>query len=135
MRNDNVKPDWWCIALDETGYWSIDEADRPYIEKIVGVYFYDANEYTYCCEITPSYFLRSLGSSIWFTSDTPDDKREELDVKYREHESYDDHYMHVRAVKGIPEDRKHHFGTLDDAEPEDNQEDCVREYYSGNPAF
>lgn len=135
MRNDNVKPDWWCVAIDETRHWNIDEADKPFIERIVGIYFYDAREYTYCCEITPSHHLRYVQDSIFFKSDTPDEKRDELINKYETYNG-EDCYMHVSTVKGIGDEWKRHFGEVDDPHVErDEQEDYVREYYQGNCPF
>lgn len=76
--NPDVKPDWWCVALDETKHWNLSDEDKPFVKAIMGVYFYDANEYTYCCEITPSHYLRGLRGSICFRAGTPDDVMERI---------------------------------------------------------
>jgi len=131
-----VPPDWWCISFDETVHWNIAEEDKPYIEKMMGVYFYDRSEYTYCCEVTPSYWLRHLGNVAYCRWDTPDEVRERIYDKY-EIGGYDDScYMHVRVVEAIPAERKVRYGLVDGwADEKDRGEEQVREYWQGNPAF
>jgi hypothetical protein len=129
MRNDDCRPDWRAIAFDETRYWNLREEDRPYVARILGVYFYDAREYTYCCELTPSYYLRFLGHEVVTTDDANDDDREALWERYAS-EPGEDCYMHVRDVTALPSVPYLRPGeTVDD---DDLTEDAVREYWQGN---
>ncbi len=138
MAEEKIKPDWWAVEIDETRNWNLDDKDRPFVEKITGVYFYDRNEHTHCCELTPSYYLRTLGSSIHFKSDTPDAVQERItDALASELYGGDDIYMWVMHVEAIDDKHKHHYGALDDADDctKEEQEDAVREYYNGNSPF
>lgn len=125
MRNDDVKPDWHCVGFDHTKHFRIQEEDKPYIEKIVGAYFFDRNSYTYCCEITPSYDMRFLHHSVHFRdADTPDEIKDRIHERY-EYEYAEDCYMHVRDVKDL---KSVAYGEVD----EDTTEDDVREYWQSN---
>lgn len=131
MRNDNVKPDWYCVAIDETQFWNMDPEDLPFVEKIYGVYVYDASTYTYCCEFTPSYWLEFIENSFVFTSDTPDEVKDCILEKYS-WAGGEGFYQHVYQVKAIP--LKNHYGEPED-ECNDRGADEVREYYQSNPVF
>lgn len=55
-----TKTAWTIVAIDETYYWHdaiVEKAGRLY-----GIYLYDANRHTYCCELTPSYELHFIES-------------------------------------------------------------------------
>lgn len=131
---EKVKPDWYAAAIDETAHYTIEEEDKPFIERIVGVYFFDRNEYTHCCEVTPSHYLRYLSDSVRCKDDTPDDVRERIYELY-EHCGGEDCYMHVSSVDRIPEKFKHHYGEPQDADAEDRGEGEVREHFQGNCPF
>jgi hypothetical protein len=92
-----------AIALDETEYYQIDPEDAPYIRRILGGYVFDRNLHTHCCELTPSYFLIFLFTSVELTDAglaLDDDARGEIYDKY-EYEGGDDCYMHVHTVDAI----------------------------------
>ena len=61
-----IRPDFHVVALREEG-WNIDEADKQYIEVMETVYFFNRNEVTYCCEVTPSYALLHLQYRVVLT--------------------------------------------------------------------
>ena len=92
--------DAYAVALDETEHYNIDPADAPYIQRIDGVYLFDRNEKTHCCELTASYYLIYLYASVVFTDDISDDLRNKLDEKYA-HEPSDDIYVHCHTVDRI----------------------------------
>ncbi len=134
--NSKVKPDWYCVALDETRHWNLAEEDRPFVKKMLGIYIFDRSTYTYCCEITPSYFLCYLGDVAVLKTDAPDDVRERINERYECLYQGEDCYMHVRDVERIPEAQKKQYGDVPDwADEVDRGEALVREYYSGNPVF
>lgn len=116
-----TQSDFHAVALDETRYCRIDAADAPYIDRIFGVYVYDAAEYTYCCELMPSHWLEPVYTTVHCKPDTPDDIREALQEKYA-HCGMDGYYMHVRSV---PTTERVRYGKADSI-------DDVREYYQGN---
>lgn len=122
--NPEVKPDWRCVGFNHTRYFNIAEEDRPYIEKIMAVYFFDKNEYTYCCELTPSYDMRFLHHTVHCDIDTPEDVRERINERYEL--VYDeDCYMHVSDVDKFDNIA---YGEVD----EDTTEDNIREYWNAN---
>ena len=57
MRNDDIKPDWRYILIDETRYWCDDKFIAECGGKLVGAYVFDANRAVHCCELTPSFEL------------------------------------------------------------------------------
>ena len=105
--------DAYAVALDETDHYNLDPADARYIKRIDGVYLFDAREQTHCCELTASYWLIYLYTSIVFTDDADDAVREALDEKYA-HEPSDDIYVHCGSIDKIiregKRDRIDHYG-------------------------
>lgn len=135
------KSNWICVAIDETRHWNLDEKQAAAIERILGVYFYDANERTHLCELTPSYYLRSLSGSIWFKDDVSDALKDEIDdaTSHARH-SGEDIYMHCSDVNRIDAKWKSNYGPAldyDGTEIIDTREaeEVVREYFQGNCAF
>lgn len=141
MLNDpncKVKPDWQSIYLDETRYWNLADADKPLIEKMIGVYVYDRNSVTYCCEVTPSYAMIHLYNSAWVGVDCTDEDRKRIHSDYVDAAmgSDDDvRYMHARDVDRIPDSQRKSYGELSDADADDRGEAEVREYWQGNCPF
>lgn len=123
------------IAMDETQYYNIAEEDRPHIKQILGVYLYQPDVRTFCCELTPSYWLEPLYTTIIFADhvygEGPDDVADndlmdELDNKYA-HEPMEGCYVHCRVIKARP------FAPLEHIEGgEFESEEEAREYYQGN---
>ena len=91
-----------AVALDETRYYNLAEADKRLIKAIKSVYIYDRDERTFCCEITPSYWLEYLYTFVECTDDADDDTRDRLDETYC-HEPTDGCYMHCSAVERMTE--------------------------------
>lgn len=139
------------IKLDHTEYFSIAEADKPYINKIMAVFLYDKNSHTHCCELTPSYWMNFLYHEIEFTEkgnaldevgypSEEYDKREELLDSY-ENEPDDGMYVHVWNIDQLEEElskqqfRYHVVGNpgvkFEDV-PRDEQMEALREHYNCN---
>jgi len=96
MRNDNVKPDWRYIAIDETQHW----CDAEIVEackRLFGIYVFDARSYVYCCEITPSFELHFLRNE---SLEVPEEQSERVyDALTEAGAGGDDvHYRHVRSI-------------------------------------
>lgn len=115
---------WHVVAINDTHYWNLKEEDKPYIEKMLSVYYFDKNEITYCCEITPSYFLCGLYNTAVCKLDTPEAVRERIYDRY-EGEPCDDCYVHCSVADRM---ESKPYG-------EDEDEDVVREYWQGNHPY
>lgn len=148
--NEPTKPDGtqWpvkpvLVALDETRYYNIKEDDKPFIKEILGIYLLNRGEVTYCCEVTPSYWLEYVSTAVVLNE--PDasedhDLLSELDERYA-HEGGDDCYMHASRIdafidKHLPlKDWRVWIGEeetpTEDRTKEEIMED-VREYVQGN---
>jgi len=133
------------IALDETGLYFFPKEHVPYIDQILAVYLYDANERTHLCEMTPSHFMRFLHHVIHLTKagrDLSDEQREALYNVYEIENPNVDQYMHCRtlerlAAAGTPKNYDHHGATevsYDDSDYDEQIEDLI-EYFNGNPPF
>jgi hypothetical protein len=132
------------ISLDETEYYAIDEADRPFIKAMRGVYMYDKNQQTHCCELTPSYWLIHVEDQVIFTDKCPDyddEKRDELEQKYANSTDTNGIYMHCHDVDALEEKlkgEKWRYRVHGDTEvslgdvPYDDQIESLLEYFRGN---
>ena len=95
----DVKNDFWGVLLDETKFFNIAPEDRRHIESIMTLYVFDRSERTYVAEMTPSYFLVPVWTTVRFKDvDLDEDTRSDLDEKYS-YEGSDDTYMHLSAVE------------------------------------
>ena len=127
--NPDVKPDIKYVKIDDTYHWNEEWRARHGIKRMVGVYVFNANEYTYCCEMTPSHWLEYIETQPEVDLDVEPEVYGELcdEVMEAAWESDNDMYMHVSCVKegrtGIIE-----IGDLDGCE--DLEEG--REYAQGN---
>jgi hypothetical protein len=94
------------IALDETEFYHLEPEEQRLIRAIKGVYLYDANRHTHCCELTPSYYLIFLYNSVNLTDEglaLDDEARGELYDKFEVECGGDDCYMHVHTVDQLAE--------------------------------
>lgn len=126
MSDKPIPHDWRAVGHDVTRHYNISPEDAPHVEKIVDVFFYDRNEYTYLCELTPSYYLRYLYSFVSCKDDTSDDVRDRIDDRYGYvHEPTDSVYVHVADVDPLPSV----------AYGQEATEEEVREYWQSNCPF
>lgn len=58
------KPKFYSVRIDETETFKGWLEKYTFWGKIYGVYIYDANEVTYCCNMTPSYCLYPVGYAL-----------------------------------------------------------------------
>jgi hypothetical protein len=129
------------IAIDESRHYSIPEADAPFIAQIRGIYLFDRNVHTYCCEMTPSHFLTHICDSVTLTP-----AGEELDeyAKDRIYQDYelnggDDIYIHVRDIDRMIDKagKGDHYAygspgvSYEDVDYDDQME-SLREHFNGN---
>lgn len=132
-----VPHDFRAIAIDETRYYAIAPEDAPSIKRILQVYVYDASQHTYCCEITPSYYLDPLYTIVEVGADVSDAERDALQEKYG-YEPADACYFHCHVIEAMEKahpDLCARWGVSDaddwarvDGDPMEH----VREYWQAN---
>lgn len=103
-----------AVAIDETHHIT-DDALVKACGKIFTVYFYDANEKTHCCEITPSHYLIPL--YCYSENEVSDEIKDELTDLERYNEPMYVHCHQLEDMKTVkvgcngryyaPEGRKH----------------------------
>lgn len=147
-----IRPNWCFIRLNEhMEHWNLPDAIKPYVAAIYGVYAFDRNLHTHCCEVTPSYYLHCMDWDWDFTPAAnllPDAERSaKMDAisefffgdchTYLEGCSGYHHAHHIEAM--IQHDktvRFHQAGDIDpDGEHADDEEGMLAEYWHPNPKF
>ncbi len=103
IKDLEIKPQFRRLILKEdSSYWDEDLVERCG-GGIYGVYVYDFREETFCCELTPSYYLYLVE---YFPEITPeeDEEREQLLNKLGEVAASDDYnmYVHCSVIDRIP---------------------------------
>jgi hypothetical protein len=118
-----IRPFIQVIALAEEG-WNIEKKHKKYIDKILTVYFFNQNEETYCCEITPSYELNHFEYQVRFNAageKLSDEQKDAIrDVYEQIYVEETVTYMHTATVdkfiKWVADEklefRHHEFGDL-----------------------
>lgn len=101
-----LAPDIWIITLDETRNWHLTENLMQYIERIEGVYVFNRREHTYCCEMTPSYWLEFVENRAVFKPDTPDAVQDEIDSEILSAQNESGIYVHIYQVDELLKTRK-----------------------------
>ena len=134
--------DAYVITFSEIDHYFLTEKDRPHIQNIRGVYLFDHNERTFCCEMTPSYWLIHLYDEVILTPEADEalDEFEKDDI-YQEYENCggDDIYVHCHTIDAIIEADKpntvHHYGgtnvSYDDSDY-DEQLEGLQEHFCCN---
>lgn len=131
------------VALDETANYDIGKKYRRYIKAIRGVYLYDKNEVTHCCEFTPSYWLIHLYDQVVLTKageKLGDCAKDEIYQEY-EHCGGENIYIHCSHIDAVesgakPLDYRYHVygatgvGYKDSSH--DDQMEGLREHFCAN---
>ena len=128
------KIDAYVVSLDETNNYILNPRESEYIQSIRGVYFYDYNEQTCCCEFAPSYWLYHLYDEVVFNEEGEKLSEEEKSVIYDIYENNggDDIYVHCHTIDKM---KKHHYGSTGVKYSEsdyDEQIEGLREHFCGN---
>lgn len=111
--------DLWEVEFDETEFWTIDEADKPFIAKIVGTYLFDRNERTFLCSSTPAYWLQCVGQYVRLVEgldpEANDYQGEHIRDKYENQASMKDAdgYYECRDVDNLPATQLHHHTDIE----------------------
>jgi hypothetical protein len=140
-----TKPDWCFIRLDETSFWNMPADVSPYVKHVFGIYAFNRNEQTYCCEITPSYFLQLIAHDWEHTSELYDlpncEQLREVAADFftSVFPSPDsDQYYHVSLIKKlIAADPAgfHAAGDIADPDSDEHEINMLCEYWNPNPKF
>ncbi len=105
-----MNPDYKIVAIDETKYWNLPE--YPEIKSIWTCYLTDFNEETFCCELTPSYWLEPVSYFLEYTeefneklyntpalSESIENKRDEIEDIVMSNFDMSGIYIHCHEVK------------------------------------
>jgi len=127
-NNTEIEPNWNIIKLNERDYWSPDVLEATTANY--GVYAFDRNAQTFCCEATPSYCLYRIGTELHAVEGMSEDDREQLnEYEINADAGADDIiYMHVSDVESLigesPDLLQHvdmdEENVADDEDPVDN---------------
>lgn len=123
------------VVFDETEYWSPDMVEKAG-GKIYATYLFDSASATYCCELTPSYYLIHLFSTP--LQDTEDGTVEQ-EIREAESGCDNDAYYHCHSIDSqLAQCLVHDFGLVLADETSDigvslsDIEEGYREWCQGN---
>lgn len=130
------------VALVETSGYNIAACDKPFIDCIRGIYVYDKNTVTHCCEMTPSYYLIHVYDQVILTeagNELNHIAQDKIFEKYEQHGESDDKYVHCRNIDKIESEATPYYYykygnpkvSFDDVEY-DQQMESLREHFQGN---
>jgi hypothetical protein len=111
----------FAVSIDETKYYTLAKDDAALIKAIHNVYVYNADEHTYCCEFTPSFYLDPLYTYIEFVDGVSENDRERCEENYC-YENSEGMYLHCRLLDTMTVKDCGEFETFEDA----------REHLQGN---
>lgn len=133
-----------CISLDETKYYNFNPEHAPFIEKMYGIYLYDKNSYTHCCEFTPSYFLIHLYDSCVLNEAgqaLSEEKKDEIYQAYEHTGENEDKYVHCSSIDSLEKElvkksfRYHRYGRTGvrlRTVPREQQMESLQEHFRAN---
>lgn len=136
-----IKPNWRFIKRDETEFWLPSWNARKLGTKLVATYAYNANSHTYCCSLTPAYWMVYLGTEA-FPEQELTDRWQLVDIMESESDEQSTYFncSDVDRMKSealpyeIDVDREDfEEGEIGDSEYDRKVEDCIRENFQANP--
>jgi hypothetical protein len=130
------------IARDETDNYHILDGHRKYIKAILGVYLYDKNEITHCCEFTPSYYLRHVYDTVVLTdagAELSEAGKDEIFERY-ENCGGEDIYVHCSGIDAMEKNKaRYHVhgetGVSFEDTSYDEQMESLLDHFRGNCPF
>lgn len=95
----DVPPKIMAAAVDNSICMS--DTLRSEVKSVKEIYLYDETERTFCCESTPSFFLRWVDVVLEYADNVSDERKDEIYDTFRDvyMTSDPDIYMHVSAVE------------------------------------
>jgi len=114
-----------AVKINETQHWN-EKFRKDYgIKALFGVYVFDSESHTHCCELTPSYEMHFVHTQPDWHGELTEEQREDMYEQITEGDNYANEpvtYMHCSSV-----DR---FDTID--LPGFEEIDEAVEYCQGN---
>lgn len=100
---------WTLVLLDETEHWCAEV--RALVDKVFGMYAYDALSVTHMCEATPSYVLHPLGH-VATGLRVDEEQIEKLDEMLRQGDDGELVTVHCHDIDRLPAARRRALGFL-----------------------
>jgi hypothetical protein len=123
-----LKVEVTLVRYDETKAYNLDrfpaETAPKKVKSIHEVYLFDRNSQTYCCEITPSYWLEYLRSDVEWNEEPTEEERNAMEEELITINANADNscYRHVRDVEAYVKANptqahidKNEYDTMDEA--------------------
>ena len=116
-KKGKTMPKFKAVKVNETQHWNEEFRKKFGITKIFGVYVFNPNEATNCCELTPSYELNFVHSDAECDDELSDEMREEMFDKIMEGDIHTEPvtYMHCRDIDRMKTIDIGEFETIEDA--------------------
>jgi|LakMenEpi03Aug12_release.lakeMendotaPanAssembly.Ray.scaffolds.fasta_scaffold1722534_1 hypothetical protein len=121
-----MRPEIYIVAIDATSNYSQQMVDE--YGRIFDIYYFNINEVTHCCEITPSYCLEYVAS---YCEKQPEDEllREKMYDDLQEANLFSEGgYYHCNYIDSLRCCLLDDFSTHDPEDYEANLDDFVREW-------
>ena len=91
--------DLWLIKIDEREHWC--NAIKAQTTENFGVYVFDRDERTFCCELTPSYCLAFVANDYTEIDGLAEHARNALNEDVLDTDNEPVTYMHVRDIEWL----------------------------------
>jgi hypothetical protein len=135
---EGIKMKFRVLLLDETEHWREDIV-KAAGGQVFGVYLYNPNQVTHCCEFTPSFALTFL-NSIPLEYPDGEEAREQLHDDLIDGNVHCEPitYVHCHDVDKLPHIRRGEFkvGTYSLKQGYSfDDEETAQEFWAGNPDY
>lgn len=141
-----VQPRFVYVAVDNVamGWAEIPDDLKWVIDGYFTVYVIDTWIVTYCCEITPSYWLEEVHNVMWFKDGVPDSEIDRIESEWCYGQDDNSCYVHCSVIERtngawaiIKTYDLDSEVPIKEATEEDLREamEEAREAYQGNPAL
>lgn len=117
-------PEFKAVKINETTHWNEKFRETYGITKMLGVYVFDPNECTHCCELTPSYEFNFIHTQVDWSKELNEEEKEEMEDQILESDCQTESiiYMHCSSINRMKTIEIGEFDTIEDAV----------EYFQGN---
>ncbi len=131
------------VAITETHHYDLPPEHARYIENIRGVYLYNANRRTYCCEMTPSFWLIFLCHSILLSKEgkaIDDEVCEKLYEEYEIDNPGNNQYVHCAVIEQLTKTTSNYleYGATGESYEDSDYNEQIEglvEHFQGNTPF
>lgn len=110
-------PEFKAVKINETTYWNEKFLTEFGITEMLGVYVFNPNEATHCCELTPSYELYFVHTQVDWSKELNEEKKEEMEDQILESDRQTEPvtYMHCSGINRMKTIEIGEFDTIEDA--------------------